>query len=414
MTDPDLAAALDADRDRIVGFLQDFIRIPSPNPPGDTRDAATHLRGFLEAEGIDVRTIDPHPQMPNLVASFEGGAGPGRHLVLNGHIDVFPVGDGRGWTRDPWGGALDDGKVWGRGACDMKAGTTCSVFTFLHLWRRRAELKGRLTLTCVSDEETFGPWGARYLMEHHPEVHGDCCLNGEPGSPYTVRFGEKAPVWFRFEVAAQGAHGAYHHVSDGAIRRAMRLADDLRKLEDIEARPSDNVATALAAAREAMDVAMGPGAADIVPKVTVNVGRIEGGLKVNMIPDSCLLEVDVRLPIGVEPDTVRARVAEIAGAHEGVAWEEINATPPNWCDPYGEMAEILQDTVEGLRGYRPTPIVSLGATDCRLWRDRGIPAYVYGPFPHGMGGADEHVDVEDLIHIAKTHALAAWRYLQAG
>ena len=65
----------------------------------------------------------------------------------------------------------------------MKAGTAASIFTFAYLHRIRDKLKGKLTLTCVSDEETFGPWGARYLMENYPEIHGDCCLNGEPSSP---------------------------------------------------------------------------------------------------------------------------------------------------------------------------------------------------------------------------------------
>ena len=68
------------------------------------------------------------------------------------------------------------------------------------MYRVRDHLKGRLTLRAVSDEETFGPWGARYLMEHHPEVHGDCLLNGEPSSPLTIRFGEKGPLWLKFTV----------------------------------------------------------------------------------------------------------------------------------------------------------------------------------------------------------------------
>ena len=118
--------------------------------------------------------------MPNIVATFDAGQ-PGKHLVLNGHIDVFPVADdGRGWTQDPWGGELVDGKIYGRGVADMKCGTSASIWTYFYLPRHQERLKGRLTLTAVSDEETFGPYGARYLMEHHPEVHGDALLNGEP------------------------------------------------------------------------------------------------------------------------------------------------------------------------------------------------------------------------------------------
>lgn len=77
------------------------------------------------------------------------------------------------------------------------------------------------------------------------------------------------------------------------------------------------------------------------------------------------------------------------------------------------MVEILQRNVQALRGHRPTPIVGLGGTDARLWRYRGIPAYVYGVFPHGMGSHDEHVDIEDFLHVVRTHALSAYDYLTA-
>jgi succinyl-diaminopimelate desuccinylase len=140
---------------------------------------------------------------------------------------VSPVGDGEGWTQDPWGGALVDGSIYGRGACDMKCGTTASIFTFLYLHSLREELHWRLTLSAVSDEETFGPWGARYLAEHHPEVFGDCCLNDEPSSPWTLRFGEKGPLRLEFTVRTRGAHGAYTHLSKSATaspRRSLAIS----------------------------------------------------------------------------------------------------------------------------------------------------------------------------------------------
>ena len=157
-----LLQRIDADKETLIDFLRGFIRCKSPNPPGDTRAVAAYVRKFLDGHGLAPRVIAPNAIMPNIVASFEAGP-PGRHLALNGHIDVFPVGDGAGWSRDPWGGELVDGKIYGRGACDMKCGTTASIFTFLYLGEIRDRLHGRLTLSAVSDEETFGPWGARYL-----------------------------------------------------------------------------------------------------------------------------------------------------------------------------------------------------------------------------------------------------------
>ena len=407
-----LLAAIERDREEIIGFYRDFLRAKSPNPPGDTRDAAAHIGKFLAREELEFRAIAPMAHMPNLVASFDAGS-PGRHLVLNGHIDVFPVGEAPGWTQDPWGGALVDRKIYGRGACDMKAGTTASIFTYRYLHRIRDQLKGKLTLTCVSDEETFGPWGARYLIEHHPEVRGDCLLNGEPSGLNTIRFGEKGPLWIALTVHTPGAHGAYTHLAPSATKIAGQLISDLEAVTRIPARAPDNIVRALDRAAPAVDAAMGQGASRIVQQVTLNIGMMNGGLKVNMIPGECRIEADIRLPLGVEKDTVMREVARIAGCYPEVTVEEINFNPPSWCDPYGEMVEILRNNAKTLSGIEPVPIVSLGGTDARLWRYHNVPAYVYGPPPTGMGSYDEHVKVEDFLHVVRTHVLSAYDYLSA-
>ena len=404
---------IEDEEEAIIGFFQEFVRRPSPNPPGDTTEAVAHIKRFLETNDLAYRIIDPQPLFANVVASFDAPSA-GRHLVLNGHIDVFPVGedpDAEGWTTAPWGGEIRDGKLYGRGACDMKAGTSASIWTYALLHRIKDKLKGKLTLTCVSDEETFGPWGARYLMEHHPEVHGDCCLNGEPSSPYSIRFGEKGPIWLNFTIRTPGSHGAYTHSSPSATRIAARLIGDLEALEEMAFDYPDNVRTALLEGQEAADTAMGEGASEILPKVTLNIGTIKGGLKVNMVPGECSFEADIRLPVGVAKETVMARVEEIAAGFPEATFEEINCNLPSYCDPYGDMMGIIQRNVEQLKGFTPKPVVSLGGTDARLWRYIDVPAYVYGPFPANMGAADEYVEVEEYLHIVRTHVLSAYDYL---
>jgi succinyl-diaminopimelate desuccinylase len=404
---------IERDRDELVRFLQAFVKHKSPNPPGDTREVAGFITKFLDKQGLPYRIIAPHHEMPNIVGAFEG-ASPGRHLVLNGHIDVFPVADdGAGWSKDPWGGEIVDGKVYGRGVADMKAGTTASIFTYLYLHRLKDKIKGKLTLTAVSDEETFGPYGARYLMEHHPEVHGDALLNGEPSSPFSVRFGEKGPLWLEVTVNTPGAHGAYTHASKSATKTAMAIAAELEKLGEIKPELSDNVRTAIDAGRATMDRAMGPGAGNIVDKVTLNIGTIKGGVKVNMVPSSATFEPDIRLPLGVTRERVLAEVDKIMKGFPDATFKETNCNLPSWVDPDCEIIRIVQKNVEALRGFRPQPIVSLGGTDARLWRYRNIQACVYGPFPNGMGSFDEHVDIEDFLHIVRTHVLSAYDFLTA-
>lgn len=408
-----LLSWVERDRALLIDFLSRFIQAKSPNPPGDTRQAAAHVRAFLDKEGLAHRVISPHPEYPNIVATFEG-AKPGRHLVLNGHMDVFPVAENVPWTQDPWSGAVVDGKIWGRGAADMKCGTTASVFTFAYLTRIRDRLKGRLTLTAVSDEETFGPYGARYLMDKHPEVRGDCCLNGEPSSSHTIRFGEKGPMWLCFTVKTRGSHGAYTHLSDSATKIGARLIADLESLTLLDTPAPGNVGAALERAAAAIDRAQGEGASKIVQRVTVNVGRVQGGLKVNMVPNECTIEVDIRFPIGLEKERVLKEVDRIVAGHPGTSYEQMIFNPPSWCDPEGEMMKILQRNVNTLKGFTPEPVVSLGGTDARLWRYHDIPAYIYGPLPRGMGSKDEYVEIEEFLHVVRTHVLSAYDYLTAG
>lgn len=405
-----LLQRVETDRELLLDFFRNFIRCPSPNPPGDTRLAAQHVRRLLDERGIAHRVIAPNETMPNIVATFEAGK-PGRHLALNGHIDVFPVGDGAGWSQEPWGAQLVDGKIYGRGACDMKCGTTASIFTFLYLREIGAQLHGRLTLSAVSDEETFGPWGARYLFEHHPEIIGDCCLNGEPSSPHTLRFGEKGPLWLEFKVRTKGAHGAYTHASKSATAIAAELIGELAALADIPPPEASNLSAALDQAAAVIDKAYGQGAARNVRRVTVNPGVIKGGLKVNMVAAECDFELDIRLPNGLDDKRVLREVERIAARHPEAAYRVAMYNPPSWCPPDAEMARYVQANALALAGIEPVPVISLGGTDARLWRYRDVPAIVYGPSPTGMGSTDEHVTLEEFFHTVKSHLLSAYDYM---
>jgi len=408
-----LIAQIDADRTRLVEFLQAFIRCRTPNPPGDTSEAAQLLREHFRSSGVAYEEVAPQADRPNFIADLQTGR-PGRHLVLNGHIDVFAVESSDGWARDPWGGELADGRIYGRGACDMKCGTTASLFAYSYLHAIRDQLAGRLTLTVVSEEENFGPNGMRYLMEHHREkVLGDCCLNGEPSSPYTVRFGEKGPLWVRVRTRARGGHGAFPHVSKNAVFVAMDVIEALRRLsERFPVAEPVELARALDEAAADLDRGYGVGAARVIRSLTVSVGRIQGGVKVNMIPAECEFDADIRVPNGVNAEDVKAEVAAIVERH-GAEHEVLTFTVPNWREPYHEMMDHVRENAQLLKpGLVPARVVSPGGTDARLWRINGTPAIVYGPSPHGMGSVDEYVSVDEFIHTVKAHTLSAFDFLK--
>ena len=400
-----------AEQDALVTLLARFVAIPSPNPPGDTRAAAAFLLEHLRAAGVPADLRAAKPVLPNIVATLGTG---GPHLVLNGHIDVFPAGPAAGWTRDPFSGAVADGRVHGRGVADMKCGTAAAVATTVLLHRLGAKLPGRLTLTCVSDEETGGTYGAQWLLQSFPdECRGDCMLNGEPTAG-TIRFGEKGTLRLIFEISTPGAHAAYTHLSRNAIRVAARLVADLAALESLVGEPPEGVQHAIAAGRGALDAALGAGAGAIMDRVTVSPGVIAGGVKINMLPGDCRLEVDIRLPVGLSHATLMAALNKILRRYPQARMTPVwtHSHEATFSDPAHPMVGILQNAAAGpLGGAPPQPVISLGASDAKHWRDAGVPSFLYGCHPNNMARADEYVDVAEYLHVLRVHALAAAAFL---
>ena len=407
-----LVAWIDAERDDLVSFLSHLVRTASPNPPGDTRAAAAVLEEWLRCRALPVRVVAPRAEMPNLVASFEG-AKPGRHLVLNGHLDVFPCDDTDRWTHPPWGGDVADGRVWGRGVSDMKNGTAALLFAFGWLSRLADRLPGRLTYTAVSDEETGGTWGARYLVDHCPDVLGDCLLNAEPGAPSTIRFGEKGILRAAVIVETPGCHGAYTHKSPSATRIAARIAGELAVIDDLPVAMDVSVEHALNEAADEIDRIHVEGAADVIKRFTLNIGVVRGGVKVNMLPGNCRLECDVRVPVGETTEKALACMREIVTAHKGARLEVMGFADPNWSDPGHPMVGHLRQACADTFGFSPFAITSLGATDARIWRAKGVPAYTYGTTATNVAMPDEHTDIVEWLGVVKTLTLAAHAYLHA-
>jgi succinyl-diaminopimelate desuccinylase len=406
---------IEEDRKKLIGFLSRFVQVPTPNPPGDTRAGAAFLFEQLQAHGSPVEYRTARPEWPNVVGSF-AGAGSGPHLILNGHIDVFPAGPADAWSRDPWSGAIENGMVHGRGVVDMKCGTAASVWTYIYLHRLRERLGGRLTLTCVSDEETGGTWGAKWLLDTYPdEFRGDCVLNGEPSTASMVRFGEKGTLRLVFEVDTPGAHGAYTHASKNAIKVASDLIQDLYRLEDLQVVQPEAIRRAIAASVPAIEHALGRGGGAILNRYTVSVGVIQGGIKINMMPGHCRLEVDIRLPVCTTHAGLMQEIEEIVARYPEVTLKPVwtHSAEPSASDPSHPMMQIMLATVKSLTGFEPVPSVSLGATDMKHWRHLGVPGFVYGCAPNNMAKPDEWVAEDEYLHIVRSHALAAAAYLSS-
>jgi acetylornithine deacetylase/succinyl-diaminopimelate desuccinylase-like protein len=143
----------------------------------------------------------------------------------------------------------------------------------------------------------------------------------------------------------------------------------------------------------------------------MNIGTIEGGLAINMIPDAARARVDLRLPPGLAVATVMGAVADTLDGLEGIVYRVLAASEPNASDPAHELARLAVHNGEEFLGAAVVRNMRIGFSDARFYRERGIPAFVYGPTPHNMGGADEYVTIDDLLAVFYVHALTAFDYL---
>jgi succinyl-diaminopimelate desuccinylase len=439
-----LLKAMQHSQDSQVQLLQSFVKAPSPNPPGNTTEAAAVLTNYFSSKGIPHELIDPQGNgQPNIVSEFQGGAGDGPRVVLNGHIDVFPVGDGSGWTRDPWSGDVVNGRVHGRGVVDMKSGTASLVIAYATLYEKRQSLRGSVALCAVSDEETGGKYGTKYLIAQDKQRWGgDVMLSTEPGGCESVRFAEKGTLRLSGTVKTSGAHGAYLNLSKGAIRTATGFLGEM--VDKVEAMPVNlppEMAEHIAKpeVQKAIDAAMGPGTAAIIARPTVNIGTIKGGLKVNMIPDTCVFELDIRLPVGLLAEEVLAVIDSITPNYKDAAItiekQAAASNPYSFSSLHHPIVGHLADNAQELQPSwdRPVPIPSMGATDCKHYRYAGVPAYVFGCSPKTsksepaiddgfsphdntnflqVASVNESASVDEFLHVTQVIAGATWDFLQ--
>ncbi len=407
----ELQVLLEKEAERSIKICQELVRIPSEDPPGDTADIAGYIFDLFKSEGIDCEIVSPHPEKPNVVARVKGGK-KGPRVVFNGHMDTFRVGDLDRWSHDPFGGVLEGGRIYGRGASDMKGGLSASILSVILLNRMRDSLTGEIAITCVSDEEVFGPWGSQYLLKNHPDLRGDALINGEPSSLENIRIGEKGQYWFRFTCHAEGGHGAYAALKSSAINNMMKLLNDLGRLPESLNQVPDNVKGIMDEAKDVYDRLLCPGATDAALTASMNVGLINGGLSVNMVPEDCTAEVDFRLPPGINGDTLRGWVDQVVQGHSSCSFEEFISYDAFLTDPGHELVRIALSAAEETLGRKIHSTFSLGGTEARLWREWGVPSITYGPNHHNMGSADEYVVADELPFVTKIQAMTALRFLE--
>lgn len=390
-----------------------LVRIPSENPPGDTREVCGFCEDWLKERGITVRRTAVDPHMPNLIAVVPGEReGAGKRLILNAHIDTFPAGDASLWEEPPFSGLIRDGRLRGRGSVDMKAGVAANLIITELAAGQTQRFSGEMVLTLVSDEETMGDKGSAHLLAEFPESRGDAMLSPENSGAGTVCFGQKGLFWARLVGRGKGAHGAFVHRGRSAVEALVNALTDLKsRFEALGPLIPMELEHYFEAAREDPHRRLKDEDLEVLRRVTVNIGRIHGGEKVNLVAESCEAEADIRLPAGFLVDSAREIVSDVLGRHPEVHLEATQAHDPTVSEPDGEIFRILRAEAGAVTGSPPLTALRIGATDARLFRAAGIPSATYGPTGYNVGGPDEYVDLVELSLVARVLGRTAFRFL---
>jgi len=409
-----LLRRIDDKREDLVALTRALVRIPTVNPPGEAYRPACELLGArLGARGFEVRYLraegtpgdsDRFPRW-NVLARREGRR-PGPCVHLNGHIDVVEAGEG--WTVDPWAGVVREGKLFGRGTCDMKGGIAAAVVAAETLLELEPDLPGAIEISGTADEESGGyggvAWLARKGFFSKPRV--DHVIIPEPLNVDRVCIGHRGVWWAEVTTHGRIAHGSMPFLGDCAVRH---MGAFLRALED-ELWPK------LARRRTAMPVV--PEAARAS---TLNVNAIQGGqplgegLPSPCVPDSCRIVLDRRFLIEERLEEVKGEVRAIlerlARERPGFRWSmrDLFEVEPVLTDPGLPVPRTVASAIRTVLGTEPAFVCSPGTYDQKhVARIGGLQDCVaYGPGILDLAHQpDEFVGIEDLVTATKVLALS--------
>ena len=363
------------------------------------------LEDYLRTPGVEMKRYEPVPGRASLVLRIEGSDPKAPSLHFMGHIDVVPVTPS-GWQHDPFGGELIDGHVWGRGAIDMLDVTAAMAVAVRRLIRSGFRPRGTLIYSAMADEEARGVYGAEWLTQNAwDDVKSDFLvtefggarlpLGGPPRLP--IMAAEKGSQWTRLRVRGTPGHGSVPYRSDNALVKAaevitriarykapLRLGELWNRIVDSLDLPAVSrlALTNPATFDLALDRAPG-GAAPIfyaVTRTTFSPNIAHAGVKLNVIPDSAEIDIDIRTLAGDDGDAVRQMLRDAVGD----LWSEVEivaegdnpATESPLRSPlWDTLTEVTRKLVPGAE---TVPFLVWGATDARFFRRKGVVSYGYG------------------------------------
>ena len=402
----------------MLEFLRKLVQIPTVNPPGENyRECAEFIGGRLREFGYDVQYVEAgsraehtreHPRV-NVIGSLRGTPARPR-LHFNGHFDVVPVGDG--WTVDPFAGIVKDGKIFGRGTTDQKAGIAASIYAIEALRREGVRLRGNVEQSGTVDEESGGFAGMAYLAEHGyvNRDRTDFVIITEPLEVDRVCLGHRGVYWFEVETRGRIAHGSMPFFGVSAI---TKMSDFIEAVER-ELKPM------ISGRLTAMPVEP-PGAR--YPSININSisgGQPARGIQTPCVADRCQAIFDRRFLMEEPIEQVRAEVRDIldklARSDPDFQYQvkDLMTVQPVLTDEKSTIVTTMAASIRDVLGSEPPLIASPGTYDQKHVMRLGFveQCIAYGPgILHLSHQPDEYCRIDHLAHGAKAMALAAMRLL---
>ena len=355
-------------------LVADLVQIETENPPGNERACSEFIIDWFDDHGVDADLVsEPHADRPQVGARVGDGD---PTLVLNGHIDVVPAGDRDQWSHDPYGAAVEDGTLYGRGSADMKTGVAIGMLTTAKLAEpiRNGELDGSIVFQAAVGEETADP-GTKTLLERGYD--GDYGVVLEPTSMRTAT-SEKGLAWYEITVTGDPSHASRPDQGSNAVRNARPVLDALAEYDDT--------------VREREDELLG--------RAYATVTMVEAGTKENVVPEKTTITVDRRfLPeedvsaIDEEIDTLLAATAD---RHDiEVSWRRTRTYESAAIDPDSHLANVFRRHSAAVADVPADPWGIVASTDVRNFiNDAGMEAVTWGPAELSQAHTyDEHVDI---------------------
>jgi succinyl-diaminopimelate desuccinylase len=375
------------DESRIVNLCSELVRFQTINPPGDEGKLALHISNILEAAGLDVCLEWHTASRASLIATLPGrGIVP--PLIYCGHLDVMPV-TSEEWLYQPFEGEVVEGKVWGRGTADMKGGVAAMLAAIEVLATARHSLKGDLVLALTADEEV-DQYGAKVLAIKLRQISPQVLVIAEPSSN-NVYLSEKGQLWLRFTTYGKNAHGAMPYLGLNAIDMMLTLLDALKNMRFPHQEHS------------------------MLGSFTQNIGTIIGGQSTNLVPEQCVVTIDLRTVPGQNHDSiiqkVQALIEDITKCLPGFrsSVEVISSLPSIETSPAHPIAQKFLDVATMVTGKSLAPMGVPYTTDAAILVPvLNTPFVICGPGnPNLAHQANEYLEVDKLLDAAKIYTLFA-------